>query len=416
MKVLLGADFYHPFIGGAERQSRLLGRELARRGHEIHVVTPWHEGLPDVEVEDGGVTVHRLKAAATRVPWFSSNPKRRFHPPFPDPLMAWRIRRLIKTVKPDLVHSYGWISYSCAAAVLGTATPLLISVRDYGFTCAKRSLLYKGRECTGPAPLKCLGCASSHYGAAKGIAAVAGVYAGRPLLQRTVTAIHSITTYVQHVTRRDLLNNRALDPKASAMVPDFVIPSFLEDLPASDHDFVKRLPNVPFILFVGALQAHKGLYDLIAAYTTLRNGPPLVLIGSKWPDTPARFPRGITVHHNVDHSSVMASWERSLFGVMPSRWPEPLGVVTLEAMSKGKPVVATATGGIVDIVVDGETGLLVPPGDVPALAAAMQRLIDHPDLRMRLGAGGRDRVRLFTADEVIPRYEQLYREILSGTG
>lgn len=415
MKVLLGADFYYPFIGGAERQGRLLGHELASRGYEVHVVTPWHQGQPALE-QDNGVTVHRMKAATTLVPWFSSDPKRRFHPPFPDPLMAWRIRRLIKTVKPDLVHSYGWISYSCAAAVLGTATPLLISVRDYGFTCAKRSLLYKGRECSGPSPVKCLGCASRHYGAAKGIAAVAGVYAGRPLLQRTITAIHSITTYVQRVTRRDLLNNRAIDPKASVMVPDFVIPSFLEDLPASDHDFEKRLPEVPFILFVGALQAHKGIYELVAAYAKLRNAPPMVMIGSKWPDTPTKFPPGITVHHNVAHSSVMASWERSLFGVVPSRMPEPLGVVTLEAMSKGKAVVASATGGIVDIVVDGETGLLVPPGNPIALAAAMQRLIDHPELRARFGAAGRDRVRLFTADEVVPRYELLYQQILSGEG
>jgi glycosyltransferase involved in cell wall biosynthesis len=106
---------------------------------------------------------------------------------------------------------------------------------------------------------------------------------------------------------------------------------------------------------------------------------------------------------------VMASWERCLFGVVPSKMPEPLGVVALEAMSRGKAVVASATGGIPDMVVDGETGLLFPPGDVQALRAAMQRLIDEPDLRARLGAAAFERVTRFTADAVMPAYEELYR-------
>lgn len=411
----MAADFFRPFIGGAERQSQLLSSELAAQGYDVHVVTPWHSGLPELEERDG-VTVHRLKAALTSVPWFSSDPRRRFHPPFPDPRMVWGIRRLIRRTKPDLVHAYGWIAYSCAGALIGTRLPLLISVRDYGYTCATRNLLYRGVECSGPALGKCLRHASQHYGVAKGAAAVAGVFSGRPLLARTVTGIHSITTYVQRVTRRDLLGTRDMDETRNAMVPDFVIPSFLEELPHSEYQFVERLPPGPFILFVGALQAHKGIYDLVAAYGRLRNPPQLVMIGSRWPDTPTRFPPGISVYHDVDHNSVMASWERCIFGVVPSRWPEPLGVVSLEAMSQGKAVVATDTGGIPDLVIHEKTGLLVPPGDPRELARAMQRMIDEPEARDRFGAAGRERVRLFTADSVIPRYEDLYRRVLGQDG
>jgi glycosyltransferase involved in cell wall biosynthesis len=72
---------------------------------------------------------------------------------------------------------------------------------------------------------------------------------------------------------------------------------------------------------------------------------------------------------------------------------EGFGVVCAEAMAYGRPVVASAVGGLLDLVVDGETGLLVPPGDVSALRAALERLLADRELRHRLGAAARERVR-----------------------
>ena len=85
----------------------------------------------------------------------------------------------------------------------------------------------------------------------------------------------------------------------------------------------------------------------------------------------------------------MAMWERALFGVFPSKWPEPLATVVHEAMSNGRPVIGTTPGGHEDMIDDGETGFLVPGGDPDALAAAMARLIDDAALRERLGARGK---------------------------
>ena len=87
----------------------------------------------------------------------------------------------------------------------------------------------------------------------------------------------------------------------------------------------------------------------------------------------------MTVLENVPHAGVMAAWDRCLFGVVPSVWPEPLGVVSLEAMSRSKAVIGSAVGGITDIVVDGETGFLTEPGDVDELAARMAELIANPE-------------------------------------
>jgi glycosyltransferase involved in cell wall biosynthesis len=75
--------------------------------------------------------------------------------------------------------------------------------------------------------------------------------------------------------------------------------------------------------------------------------------------------------------------------VAPSLWQEPFGLVAVEAMAAGKPVIASRTGGLADIVRDGESGLLVPPGDAPALAAALERLLDDIALRRAMGARAR---------------------------
>jgi glycosyltransferase involved in cell wall biosynthesis len=89
-------------------------------------------------------------------------------------------------------------------------------------------------------------------------------------------------------------------------------------------------------------------------------------------------------------------------------------------MAHGRPVVAAAVGGLLDLVVDEETGLLVQPGDVGALRAALQRLLDDEELRRRLGAAGRERVREHfswqrTTDLTLAVYEEVRRASSAGT-
>ncbi len=413
MRILMASDFYPPFIGGAERQVQLLGQELHLRGHAVGVATVWHSGQPEQQ-DDAGVDVRRIKGLTTSVAWFSKDPLRRFHPPFPDPGMVWGLRRLVRQWRPELVHAHGWIAYSCAAALLGTSIPLVVSVRDYGYTCALRTLLHDGKVCEGPAPAKCLSCAAQSYGLPKSAAAVAGVFAGRELLTRKIAATHSVSTFVQQTVRRDLLRNGLGASKLDReSIPDIVVPSFLVESSdtALDQAYTDRLPSRPYILFVGALQPHKGLEPLLAAYEWLENPPPLVLIGSVWPETPRQFPPSVTVLHNVPHHVVMAAWESSLFGVAPSVWPDPLPGVVREGMSKGIAMIASNIGGNTDMISDGETGLLVPPGDVAALAAAMRRLIDDAPLRERIGQAGRRSARQYAAGAVLPRFEAIYQQL-----
>ncbi len=102
--------------------------------------------------------------------------------------------------------------------------------------------------------------------------------------------------------------------------------------------------------------------------------------------------------------------------VMTSLW-EGLGLVFLEAMACGLPVVATRVSAVPEVVVDESTGLLVPPRDAPALAAALTRIADEPALRERLGTNGRARVREgFDLARMIDATLDVYREVLSGAG
>jgi glycosyltransferase involved in cell wall biosynthesis len=166
------------------------------------------------------------------------------------------------------------------------------------------------------------------------------------------------------------------------------------------------------MLFIGALRRVKGVNELLAAYALLEGPPPLVLIGTVEPDSPTSFPPGVIVLEDVPHDAVLAACERCLFGVMPSVLAEPFGAVVCEVMSRGKPVIGTAPGGHADMIVDGESGFLVPRGDVTALAAAMRTLASDPELRKRLGAAARVRAARFVPAVTLPQVERLYEEVL----
>jgi glycosyltransferase involved in cell wall biosynthesis len=414
-RILMVSDSYPPLIGGATRAVQLLSKALVARGHSVTVVTMWQPRLPTQE-DDDAVRVFRVRPLASRIPRISGDPTRLHHPPLPDPVTVWTLRRIIRQIKPDVVHSYGWMTYSGAAALIGTSIPLIISARDYGNVCAVRTLLRRrpaGSEiCSGPAPIKCLACAYNYYGPLKALGAVGGVLGGRALLRRKMRALHSVSTYVQRVMQRHLLPRRA-----TGFYPvEAVIPSFHCQAPDADVDrhILAQLPAEPYILFVGVLRLCKGLEPLFEAYGQLVAPPPLVLIGTPAPDTPERFPPGVTLLYNVPHPTVMAAWERALFGVAPSILPEPLAGVVREAMSKGKPVIGTMPGGTGDMIVDGESGLLVPAGDVGALRNAMQRLTDDEELRCRLGRKAGRQAARFTVDAVMPRFEALYDQVLGG--
>jgi glycosyltransferase involved in cell wall biosynthesis len=236
--------------------------------------------------------------------------------------------------------------------------------------------------------------------------AVGSILAARPLLRRKVKGMHSVSQLAADVAERNL--------RIPGVKP-VVVPNFVEsDDEPIERGLLNELPSEPFILFVGHLRPYKGIEVLLAAYERIEHPPPLVMVGTVGPDTPDRFPAGVKVFTYIPHATVMAIWERSLFGVSPSIAPEALPSVVLEAMSKGKPMIASRIGGFGDMIDDGVDGLLVAPGAVEPLAEAMTLLSEDGELRGRLERGAAQRARGFSPQAVLPRIERLYRDTVAG--
>jgi glycogen(starch) synthase len=160
----------------------------------------------------------------------------------------------------------------------------------------------------------------------------------------------------------------------------------------------------PEVLYAGRLSAEKGILDLLAA---ANNGMKLTIAG----DGPLRdrVPGALGF---VSHDALAPLYDRAAVVAVPSR-REGFGVVCAEAMAHGRPVVASAVGGLLDLVADEETGLLVPPRDVPALRAALKRLLADDELRSRLGANARRRAEQeLSWDRVTDRTLAAYEEAL----
>jgi glycosyltransferase involved in cell wall biosynthesis len=166
-----------------------------------------------------------------------------------------------------------------------------------------------------------------------------------------------------------------------------VIPSGVE-LPSD----VGEEADPPEVLFAGRLSPEKGILELVEAMRGL-DGARLVVAG----DGPLRdrVPGALGM---LPRDELAPLYARAAVVACPSH-REGYGMACAEAMAHGKPVVASAVGGLLDLVADGETGLLVPPGEVGALRDALRRLLDDPRLRRRFGAAARQRAaeRLSTA-------------------
>jgi glycosyltransferase involved in cell wall biosynthesis len=409
MRILLLAQWYEPIIGGEEVHVRNLAHALASRGHEVVVAALAHPDRAQVHA-DGPVEVHRLRASVQSMPWMFPDAARQSAPPFPDPALVRALRDLVRRRRFDIVHAHNWMLYSYLP-IRDRSAPLLFTLHDFSFVCAKKVLLYRGAVCSGPGVAKCMGCVTEHYGIVKGPPTLAGLWAMHPVVRRRVDCIVSVSKAVARRNGVDRLGVRST-----------IIPNFLPDGFGSSLDGEAApdgLPREPFILFVGSLSHIKGIEVLLDAHRQLPQGsrPPLLLIGytgTETLDLVRNPPPGVWVLTNQPRTAVAAACERSLFLVMPSISEEAFGLVALEAMAMGRPVIASAVGGLPEVVDHGETGLLTEPGDAAALAGAMRSLLQDPARREALGRAARQRAGEFTESNVVPRLERLYARLLAA--
>jgi glycosyltransferase involved in cell wall biosynthesis len=191
-------------------------------------------------------------------------------------------------------------------------------------------------------------------------------------------------------------------------------------------------PDELVLLYVGAVVPEKGLLHLLHALARLDPARPFRLLvaggAGLWPTADEPYPEetggyagavreagaalSVTWLGVVPRDELPGLYALADLFVCPSVWDDPFPLVNVEAMAAGTPVVASRVGGIPEAVVDGETGLLVPPADPAALAGALTSLVDDAERRQRMGAAARARAAAFTWEKAADRLDDLYREVL----
>jgi glycosyltransferase involved in cell wall biosynthesis/GT2 family glycosyltransferase len=183
------------------------------------------------------------------------------------------------------------------------------------------------------------------------------------------------------------------------------------------------------VLFVGRLERRKGIHTLLAAIPEILRRAPKTkfeLVGrdiesqgngirswaDRWRMNHPLLASHVRFHGEVDDATLRTLYADCDVFVAPSLY-ESFGLIFLEAMAHGKPVVGTNAGGIPEVVAHNETGILIPPGDSSALAAAILKLIDDESLRMEFGRAGRARFeQSFTPQAMGTRTLEFYRDVM----
>jgi glycogen(starch) synthase len=379
MTVAIFASAFYPSLGGVEELVRQLAHEYRRQGFKtIVLVNRWPRSLPAAEVIED-IPVYRLPM---RMPEFNLRVRTNYAVGFP-----WTRTRMLGILRQhnvDLIHvqcvSVNGHYASIAARALGL--PLVVTSQGERTMDSER------------------------------------VYEKSPFLNATLRKLLAEADRITACSQNTLTD---LETWCQTSFADRAA-VIHNGIRLADFDGAQPYPHPrPYILAIGRMVLQKGFDLLLQAFAASGLASHDLLLAGDGPERPnlERLAQSLRMEGRVrflgraDRGTAVALFCGCDFFVLPSR-REPMGIVNLEAMAAGKAVIASRTGGVSEVVVDGETALLLPPDDVPALSAAICRLAADPRLRERLGAAGLVRVRQFTWEAVAAAYRQTYELALSA--
>ncbi|MEE8201147.1 MAG: glycosyltransferase family 4 protein [Candidatus Acidoferrales bacterium] len=442
MKILYVSHLFLPqFSGGTEVLTYEVAREMQRRGHEVEVLTceDWRASAPVSGRDEpyGGVPVHRLRLNASR----SDDPMRaQYHfPAVEEYLRAW-----LGAKRPDLVHvhHFGNVTTAAATAAYALGIPVVFTATDFWLICPTSQLLrYDQSLCNGPTNLaKCAKCVATRYQRARPY---------RPLLSAVPEPVFNLAARLMAPALGGLLAsaravtslvkraewNRQVAEKFSRFL---VASRFMRERFAENRVPTERMELVGFgidtrwaasltsrrfegplrIGFIGAIAPHKGLHVLVEAFRRLKAGNQARLeVYGRLDFAPPYGERvqgqasgleGIEFRGTFPHQEMGRVLSELDVLVVPSVWYENTPLVLHAAQAARLPLIVSDMGGLVEMVRDGENGLVVPAGDAEALAATLERCLREPGLLPRLS---RQMPPVKTieayAEELLARYESV---------
>jgi glycosyltransferase involved in cell wall biosynthesis len=370
MRILFWAELFWPYVGGVEVLSADLLRELRKRGHEFQVVTS-HDNLDLSDVDQWeGIPIQRFR--------FREPVQQR------DPAGIMRVRqqvgRLKETFTPDIVH----LNYSGPSAFYHLATA---GMRPCPWIAAIHRLLPENAA------------------------------ASDTLTTRVLNGADWITS-VSHEVQATVLRLVPDLESHCSVVYNGLTPPVGTAPPSQAADPPQLLCVCRLLRWKGIDVALNALSMLLPRFPSLR----LIVAG----DGPARaeleeqagllgVKHAVSLVGMVSPTDVPALMSRATIVLVPSRDEEGFGLVALEAAFAERPVIASQVGGLPEVVLNGETGLIVPPDDAPALASAIASLLQDRSRAAALGSAARTRALThFSVSRMADQYEGLYERLRVG--
>jgi glycogen(starch) synthase len=419
MHILIPTDAFPPVCGGSGWSSYELARGLRARGHRVTIVQP-RPGTPGGVRERtfDGLRVVELGAAAPRIPFVRNYFKNeRLYGLLTDFLSDVIVREQV-----DLVH--GQHVLTCIPSIRAarrTSVPVVCTVRDYWPVCYWSDLIHTTDEaglCPGCSAAMMTRCVRPRAGALWPAALPMIPYMrGNLARKRHGLAAADAIVAVSRTMASDLCA-RAPEIRSTRLE---IIPNPVDVRSLRATGAASEAPmDGPYALYVGKLAPNKGTIHLVPAVEKAALDWPLVIAGTG-PEhaviaaAAARSGRDVRLVGWVDQPAAAAWIAHASMLIFPSRGPESLSRVLIEASALGIPIAAMDTGGTADIIVDEQTGLLSATAD--ELAGDVRRLRDDEALRARLGAAARIHAEArFDAATVVARIEALYMELAGRRG
>lgn len=452
MRILLAThQFFPDHFAGTEVAARDTGLELRRRGHDVHVLTvdpvPDHEGaaitLHDYVYE--GLKVHAVRIpdhVAIREP--GAEPVRL---EYADEAVAGVVRELLRELAPDVVHAFhlARLTGSTLHAMRELQVPLVFTATDFWPVCVRTTLLRPGGElCYGPNEdsSNCLECrrADRWFGvepparlkrrqrlyrriaagamAAEGTddaraATVRAVLERRHYLRRSFERVDAILAPT--ALMRDVLIANGLPADLIRVHPYSLDLSRFREV----RDSRARSGRGVRFAYIGRIGRPKGIHILIRAFRRLLDpNATLEIVGEVGAEHDyfrqlyelAAGDERIRFAGGVPNERIPERLRRVDVQVVPSVWHENAPLTISSAQAAGVPVVASRVGGMTELIIDGENGLLFEPADVADLAVKLESLIASPELIERLAGEARQPL---SAAEGVDVLLSLYEEIRS---
>ena len=315
--------------------------------------------------------------------------------------VAWRshedgrreMEKVLKSFAPDVCHIHGVFNPGSIEACLEYG-PTILHLHDYRYLCPSSGLYYRRTEsiCERRCSLACFpiglvrGCQTLRMPASFSF------YSRVRFVERNVHRFQSVLANSQYVADRFSRSNGVVSQLQ-------VFPYFCPIEPAIEPPAAS---DVSSILFLGRVRELKGIVRFIDVLSRLPERVIGTIVGDPAPAMRViiqKEAQRLKCWHRVkltgwvERADVAKIVEQASAVIFPSIWAEPFGIVGLEAMARGVPVVAFDVGGVSDWLKDGVNGFLIPRDDTPMMAERVQELLSNPPLRARFGSAGISAVR-----------------------